>query len=297
MKVAIITRTKDRPITLERAMQSVLSQTEQDWIHVIVNDGGEQECVDKLAEKYSSEYSGRIKIIHNPQSLGMEAASNVGLKASESKYILIHDDDDSLNEEFLSISTTALEECQIPSVKGVVTHTTQIFEEVTEENITFGYSQPFDAHLAAISLQKTCEINKFMPISFLYERAVFENIGYYDESLPVCGDWDFNIRFLMKFDILVVQRELANYHIRTNQNSNYGNTVTQSKDKHLFYRSLIINKHLRNDLENKNISISHLLSLGEATHDIASNTWVIARVVNKLVNTKLLSPVKRLFRK
>ncbi|MUJ28015.1 glycosyltransferase [Aliivibrio fischeri] len=296
-KVAIITRTKDRPITLERAIQSVLSQTEQDWIHVIVNDGGEQSCVNQLVEKYEFQYRNRIMVIHNPQSLGMEAASNIGLKASESEYILIHDDDDSLNETFLSVSTKALEECQVPSVKGVVTHTTQIFEEITSDNIIFSHTQPFDPYLSAISLQKICEINKFMPISFLYERSVFNDIGYYDESLPVCGDWDFNIRFLMKFDIFIIKKELANYHIRTNKASNYENTVTQSRDKHLFYRSLIINKHFRNDLESGDISISHLLSLGEATHDISSNTWVIARIVNKLINAKMLYPIKRLFRK
>lgn len=297
MTVAIITRTKDRPITLERAMVSVLQQTYKDWIHVIVNDGGEQICVDKLVEKYKDEYEHRVNVIHNPKSLGMEAASNVGLNSCESKFVLIHDDDDSLDPRFLEVSVKALDECTIPSVRGVVTHTNQIFEEVTEQSITFGHSQPFDPYLASISLQKTCEINKFMPISFLYERCVFETVGFYDESLPVCGDWDFNIRFLTKFDILVVQEELANYHIRTNQSGSYGNTVTQGKDKHRFYRSLIVNKHIREDIEKGNISISHLLSLGEATHEITANTWVMARIANKLIGSKFLSPIKRLFRK
>ena len=39
-KVAIITRTKDRPLLLERAIQSVESQTYSDYVHVILNDGG-----------------------------------------------------------------------------------------------------------------------------------------------------------------------------------------------------------------------------------------------------------------
>ena len=40
-RVAIITRTKDRPFLLPRAIDSVLKQTQGDWIHVIVNDGGD----------------------------------------------------------------------------------------------------------------------------------------------------------------------------------------------------------------------------------------------------------------
>ena len=39
-KVAVITRTKDRPIFLKRALLSVSSQTFSDYIHVVVNDGG-----------------------------------------------------------------------------------------------------------------------------------------------------------------------------------------------------------------------------------------------------------------
>jgi len=298
-KIAVITRTKNRPITLERAMKSILSQTESDWLHVIVNDGGEQSCVEQLMNKYSAQYKGRVKLIHNTDSLGMEAASNVGLKNSDSKYVLIHDDDDSLDPEFLAVASKALSECKVTSVKGVVTHTKQVFEQVTDEEIIFEYDQPFDRYLSAISLQKTCEVNKFMPISFLYERSVFEDVGYYDETLPVCGDWDFNIRFLTKFDILVVQNELANYHIRTNSNNkDYGNTVTDMHDKHMFYRSTIINKHVREDIASGKISLSHLLILGEATHDLANNTWVVARVIHHFrdSNSKIMRMLKRVFR-
>jgi glycosyltransferase involved in cell wall biosynthesis len=51
-KVAVVTRTKDRPVLLERAIQSVHSQTMKDFIHVIYNDGGDASSVDALVEKY-----------------------------------------------------------------------------------------------------------------------------------------------------------------------------------------------------------------------------------------------------
>ena len=47
-KVAIITRTKDRSKFLERAVQSVLQQTMKDYVHVILNDGGAKNEVNKL---------------------------------------------------------------------------------------------------------------------------------------------------------------------------------------------------------------------------------------------------------
>jgi len=38
-RVAVVTRTKNRAILLERAIHSVLKQKFHDWTHVIVNDG------------------------------------------------------------------------------------------------------------------------------------------------------------------------------------------------------------------------------------------------------------------
>ncbi|MGR9051111.1 MAG: glycosyltransferase family 2 protein [Gammaproteobacteria bacterium] len=99
--VAIITRTKNRNILLRRAIESVLGQHFRNWLMVIVNDGGDAEAVDRLVAEYESQFRGRSKVIHNPNSLGMEAASNVGIKNSDSRYLVIHDDDDSWHPAFL----------------------------------------------------------------------------------------------------------------------------------------------------------------------------------------------------
>ncbi|MBU2090763.1 MAG: glycosyltransferase family 2 protein, partial [Alphaproteobacteria bacterium] len=89
--VAIITRTKDRPILLRRAIDSVLAQHYSDWVHVIVNDGGDPAPVDGLLAGYMDAYAGRLVRVDNPQSLGMEVASNRGIAASASRYLIIHD--------------------------------------------------------------------------------------------------------------------------------------------------------------------------------------------------------------
>ena len=47
-QVAVITRTKDRPILLRRAIESVLRQSFGEWVHVIINDGGNPSTVDFL---------------------------------------------------------------------------------------------------------------------------------------------------------------------------------------------------------------------------------------------------------
>ena len=129
-KVAIIARTKNRNLLLERAVDSVLGQTFDDWHHIVVNDGGPCASVDRLLAQYQSRYDGRLTVMHNTQSLGMEAASNKGICASESRYAVIHDDDDSWESGFLLRCVETQKKYGFDSVKGVAAHTIQIFEKI-----------------------------------------------------------------------------------------------------------------------------------------------------------------------
>ncbi len=295
-RVAVITRTKNRVALLGRAVESVLGQTEKDWVHVIVNDGGDPEPVDSLLASYKERYCGRLLVIHNPQSLGMEGASNKGIMASDSTYVTIHDDDDSWEPEFLETCITTLEKTPFPTVRGVVTHTNQIFESIDGSGVKEVSRRDFDPWLVSVSLPEITEINKFMPISFLFRRDVFDVVGFYDDSLPVIGDWEFNIRFLSKYDLIVVQQNLANYHIRVDGHTKYANTVTAGKDKHLFYRDLIVNKHIRKDLESGRVTMGQLMAFGDYFHRLGNNTWRLVQVVERLKNFAPLKVLRRLLR-
>tara|TARA_R110001599_G_scaffold353864_1_gene600863 strand:+ start:33912 stop:34817 length:906 start_codon:yes stop_codon:yes gene_type:complete len=291
--VTVITRTKDRALLLKRAIESVLHQTHLRWEHVIVNDGGDPAPVDELVEHYREQYQGRIKVVHHQTSTGMEGASNAGLKASSGQYITIHDDDDSWEPTFIERCLQELTNCQIPSVRGVTAHTTQIFESMEGSVVKEERRQDFDSHLVAVSLPQITEINKFMPISFLYERAVLDEIGMYDEALPVIGDWEFNIRFLFKYDVIVLKENLANYHIRTNSPPRYSNTVTAGKDAHIFYRALIVNKHMRNDLQQGKLSSGQLMAYGDYFHRIGGDLWRIGQIIEKVKNMRLVKILRK----
>ncbi len=75
-RVAIITRTKDRPILLRRAIRGVLDQTFRDWVLVIVNDGGSPEGVELVVDEMADELNGRALVLHHPIPLGMQTAAN-----------------------------------------------------------------------------------------------------------------------------------------------------------------------------------------------------------------------------
>lgn len=259
-KIAVITRTKERPLFLERAIKSVQNQTMKDFVQVIINDGGDPAPVDELVEEHKNLIAGRVMVIHNTESSGMEAASNKAIKSLESDYVAIHDDDDTWAPQFLEQASQHLEQT---GAKGVVVRTEKVIEEVNGQTIKTLKQQPWMPEMKVINLYRQCIDNQMTPITFLYRRSVFEEIGYYDESLPVLGDWDFGLRFLQKYDVEFLDPgyALAYYHHRKYTegavgNSNYGS----GHEKHRYYTNLLMNKHLRQELNDGRLGVGYIMS-------------------------------------
>lgn len=263
--VAIITRTKDRVLLLERAIQSVLGQTYKDYIMVIVNDGGDPGPVDQLVKKHVSQANGRIQVLHNSKSLGMEAASNAGIKDSKSAYIAFHDDDDTWHEDFLKETVACL---QSSSNMGVVTASEVIREKIEGDEITFVARERFSSEINTFNLFSLSGVNQFTNNSFVYNRGVFDEIGYYDEKSPVLGDWDFNIRFLRCYNIAFIDKPLAYYHQREESVGTMQNTVKH--DGHRDFTTETLNHHLRNDLDDQKLGIGFVANISHQMHIDAS---------------------------
>ncbi|NJM37000.1 MAG: glycosyltransferase family 2 protein [Akkermansiaceae bacterium] len=264
LSVGIVMRTKNRSVLLRRAIESVLNQRYQNWILVIVNDGGNPDEVDMLFERYKDSFKDRCKLIHNKFSLGMEAASNLGLNALSTDMGVIHDDDDSWAPEFLSrmISIYNLEKIKVP-IRGIVCYCHKIFETTTGNIINIVKLENYNQHISPgiLSMARMINSNIMPPICFMFDLSICKKIGMYDESLPVLGDWDFHIRYMMESDIWMIPESLAFYHHRVNATGDMGNSVNAGLAKHITYRKILENKWLRNDIKNAKIGIGSLLAL------------------------------------
>jgi len=268
--VAVITRTKNRPVTLKRAIMSVSEQTFRDYIHVIVNDGGDPGEVDRLVDMCADDAREKILVIHNPVSLGMEAASNVGIKASQSEYILIHDDDDSLYPDFLEKAVAFMQE-KGGVFCGVCTWMNLVKETIQGDSITT-ISEKLYSSMRSVSIGQMAVVNRLVPIGFLYKRHLHDEIGYYDETLPVLGDWDFYLRALEKYDIGILSQILARYHQRTSTQGIYANSLTDAVDKHAIYTPIVRNKHFRRDVQSGAVGVGMLCQISNIIESLPSLT-------------------------
>lgn len=249
--VAVITRTKNRPLLLPRALDSVLGQSFGDWIHVVVNDGGEPEPVDRLVAERAGRYRGRCRVIHNNSARGMEAASNQGIAAATSRYLVIHDDDDAWRPEFLRKTVAYMgDNADFPKLAGVISHTERVIETILGDRIKTVVRHDFNSWVTTVHLFRMLAENLFPPISFLFRRDAMEAVGPFREDLPVLGDWDFNIRVLRRFEIGVLREQLACYHHRLPKDAAaYSNSVVGQSENHERYSALLRNEWLRDDLD------------------------------------------------
>ena len=232
--VAIITRTKDRLPLLKRAVASVLAQEYTDWVHVIVNDGGDATALDAFLEPYQERYDDRLHVIHLKRNVGMQNAANRGIEESHSTYITIHDDDDAWHPAFLK-STVAFfrKQGSKSPYRGVITQSLKITESIGEDGSFKEIDRKPYVPLDEISFFRVGYENPFPPIAFLYQRGVHDEIGFFEQRWEEAGDFDFNIRFLQHYEIGVIPKPYAYYHFRTEQTGNLSNSqVVRARETH-----------------------------------------------------------------
>lgn len=285
-RVAVITRTKDRPLMLRRAIESVLKQSFQDWLHVVVNDGGDPTTVQSVISTYLERYQGRLKVLHNEKSLGMQNASNRAIRETDSEYIVIHDDDDSWTPVFLSECVKSLDSFGADhDIQGVATQSVWIFEEIDGDGNIVEVNRQDYFPFKEISLFRASGTNPFPPIAFLYRRKAHDQIGYFDQQFDYVGDWDFNLRFLSKFEIGVIENKLACYHWRHKAgDSPYGNTVTDGIEAHRQLVCKMRNHYLRQDLNEGRIGLGFLMNLSESFQGNSSMLWDLKHRSNEVLD-------------
>lgn len=273
-RVAIITRTRNRPEFLRRAIDSVLEQTFDDWRQYVVNDGGPRAPVDAVVRAVAARSRDRILVLHLDDRLGMEAATNHALKCAREPWVTLLDDDDTWLPTFLDAAVGALEARPSAAMRGVVTHSLLVEERMDEGRPVEVRRSVFNADLEALSIERLARNNLFTNNAFLFEREAIETVGAFCEALPVYGDWDFNLRFLQSFDIGVLPSPLACWHRRITAAGDLRNSFAQDPAIAAKVRSQLTNLWLRGS-GGRSSQVGILMALGPY---LAEQEGVVRRV-------------------
>ena len=248
--VAVLVRTKDRPRFLRRALANIAEQTFTDYTVCVINDGGDESATRAILQASPLAHllegdAPRLMLLTTGGG-NMEAASNAGLAATDSEFVAIHDDDDLWAPEFLERTVGALRAsdaliCSTRVVERYERETPEGEFEVYEERI-------FHDGLPGFGLQFLYRTNRAVPIGILYRRRLHELVGFYDESLPVVGDWEFNLRAAAVTEVLLVDEPLAYWSLRPEADGADANSV-QRQAEHARFDASVRARAIRDDLQ------------------------------------------------
>lgn len=180
--VSVIIPVFNRINLLERSINSVLNQKHKD-LELIVIDDFSDDNIEYLIKKYNDE---RIRFYRNNENKGVSYSRNVGIKKSKYDLIAFLDSDDEWLPEKLIKQIVFFNE---NSYLNLV-HT----EEIWIRNGKRVNQKKRHKKNGGDIFIPSLELCLVSPSSVLIKKNIFDKYGIFDESLPVCEDYDMWLR-------------------------------------------------------------------------------------------------------
>jgi glycosyltransferase involved in cell wall biosynthesis len=228
------------------AIESVLSQTYNNFELVIVDDGSTDDS-DKVINQYTSDR--RINY-HKQKNAGQALATNKGIELSKGEYIAFLDADDRWVPEKLAM--------QIPLFRnnpqtGVVYSSVIAINE--EDNIIGGRilrKVPPDKFIEAMLFENVPAFS-----SSIIRKECFSRSGMLNPAYRVCTDYDLWLRIVPYFNFDCVEKPLIYYRIKSKSLSGNADemfktaheitTIFISNNRHLINRRMIRKESLHSN--------------------------------------------------
>ncbi len=238
----------------------VAAPQDSEWI--IVNDGGEPSEIEAFVQALEVRARIAIRLVSTTHQ-GRGAAANTGLAQARGTFFHLHDDDDTVDPDFYRETIAFLE--RNATFGGVCALTARIEEKVEDGRIEQVSRVPHNPDLTVITFAKLATAFLFPPIGFLARTDCCRQVGEFDTAPHIPEDYDFDLRFLEKFDIGVVGRELSFVHQRRGSRDKGPTDWAHAPAslEYQAYNAALRNKYFRRDLQNGTVGLGWLLALGE----------------------------------
>ena len=195
MKVSVIIPTFNRFSLISRAIDSVLNQTIKPFEIIVVDDGSSDNTSTFIKNNYKS-----VKLIKQ-KNLGVSKARNVGIKNSSGDWIALLDSDDEWKKNKLEVQIKSLSEHDYYSV----CHTNEIW---IRNGIRVNQKKRHQKYGGDI-FDKCLDICRISPSSIIFKKNIINDVGWFDEGLSICEDYDLWLRITANFKILFIDKPLV----------------------------------------------------------------------------------------
>lgn len=191
--MTVVIPTYNRASIFPSAVESVLFQDYLDFEILVIDDGSTDETREVVRP-----YLGRVKYLYQ-ENKGVSAARNWGIRMAKGEYIAFLDSDDLWEKEKLGAQVRFMEGREL-----MVSQT----EEIWIRNGRRVNPGKRHKKYSGWIFDKALNLCLISPSSMMVRREVFEEKGYFDESLPACEDYDLGLRLARDYEIGLIGKPL-----------------------------------------------------------------------------------------
>lgn len=205
-RVSVITPVYNGEKFIGQAIETVLTQTWQDWELIIINDGSTDQTA-TIVERYQD---SRIRVIHQTNQ-GEGAARNTGLENAQGEYVAWLDADDSYLPNALADGVAYLD--KNPQI-GVVYADGWICDEHNQNLMRL--SEHRMGFFTGDVLEQVVLSNSLItvPSCTMIRRQVVEKVLLqFDSALKFGTDWDFWIRLARTTQFGYLDKVVCRYRV------------------------------------------------------------------------------------
>jgi glycosyltransferase involved in cell wall biosynthesis len=189
--VSVIITTYNRRTFLRAAVLSVLVQDYKDKEIIVVDDGstdGSLKELEGLPVQYIWKKNG-----------GISSARNKGIEVARGDYIAFLDVDDLWKKKKLSSQIAVMRD------EGYEISYT---DEIWIRNGKHLNQKSIHKKFSGFIFEKCLPLCIISPSSVLMKRSVFDVVGFFDENMVVCEDYDMWLRITARYPVLFVGKPL-----------------------------------------------------------------------------------------
>ena len=194
--ISVIIPTFNRKQLLLEAVESVRRQSFRDWELLVVDDGS----TDGTDQVIESLICDEIRCIRQKHS-GVSAARNRGIRAARNDWIAFLDSDDYWHKQKLQQQFEALQ----ANPEYLAVHTDEIWIRSGVRVNPRKHHQKRSGWMFHHCL-RLCLIS---PSSILLHRSLLDESGLFDESFPVCEDYELWLRITARRPVFFVPEKLV----------------------------------------------------------------------------------------
>lgn len=203
--VSVVMCTYNRAWIIDRAIESIMGQSYQDFEIIIIDDGSTDNTSNHLKQLYSDE---RIHIVTSQVNRGVAVSRNIGLKKAKGELIAYLDSDNLWYPNYLEMMLPAFDTREV------------VFAYSGQNTLLVGGTRKQPKILGLKTRNYPYNPCALMQANYIdigcvvHRKSLMKQVGYFDEKLETFEDWDLFARIALEypFGILHIDQVLSDYY-------------------------------------------------------------------------------------